>query len=334
DAASDRLLDFLPEVLADLRKCRRRDDGRLRGLVDQLTDLLEDTRLRDDRVHELGFALRPEDLVEQVELAERVVQVLDDAPLHLARSFRLEDRRTAAGGDREAFLAQALKDLVRGRPRDAGRLRDRLRAPVPMGHEGDVAAGLIPGEADGLEGLRGSLELLVQIDSLGEELGQVLRNHGATIPEGGILSFRNGGERTFIPAGGYLRTRWDLRAPRCSHSSSSFSCSGASFLRRSGKAPQAISSSRRTTNSSAPRTCTWRCIRSTFATRSRTPRRVSTGARMDWQARMPTRRHRSRSDSYSRRTSRRRRGGSRWRQALWSTRCTKASPTARSSHPP
>src|SRR5207249_9395990 len=130
-----------------------------------------------------------------------------------------------------------------------------LRAPVPMGHEGDVAAGLVPGEADGLEGLRGPLEFLVQIDSLGEELGQVLRNHASTIPEGGILSFRNGRERSFIPAGGYLRTRWHLRAPRCSHSSSSFSCSGASFLRPSGKPPQAISPSRATPHPSAPRTC-------------------------------------------------------------------------------
>src|SRR5439155_23919153 len=98
-------------------------------------------------------------------------------------------------------------------------------------------------------GLRGPLELLVQIDSLGDGRVQVLRNHGAAIPEGCSLSFRDGRERTFIPAGGYLRTRWDLRAPRCSHSSSSFSCFGAFFLQRSGKAPQAISSSPRTTNS-------------------------------------------------------------------------------------
>src|SRR5438132_1027808 len=117
DAAGDRLFDLLPEVLADLRKRRRRDDARLRGLIDQLADFLEHARLRDDRVDELGFALRPEDFVEQVELAERILQVLDDAPLHLARSLGLEDRRTAAGGDREAFLAQALKDLVCGRPR-------------------------------------------------------------------------------------------------------------------------------------------------------------------------------------------------------------------------
>src|SRR5947208_3045479 len=143
----------------------------------------------------------------------------------------------------------ALRDLLPGfrDDREADAAGDRLFDLLP--------AVLVPGEADGLEGLRGPLEFLVQIDSLGEELGQVLRNHASTIPEGGILSFRNGRERSFIPAGGYLRTRWDLRAPRCSHSSSSFSCFGASFLRRSGTPQQHISSSRRTTNSSAPRTC-------------------------------------------------------------------------------
>src|SRR2546421_4077752 len=122
DAAGDRLFDFLPEVLTDLGERRRRDDARLRGLIDQLADLLEHARLRDDRVDELGFALRPEDLVEQVELAERVLQVLDDASFHLARGLGLEDRRTPSRGNSETFLAQALEDFVRGRPRDARRL--------------------------------------------------------------------------------------------------------------------------------------------------------------------------------------------------------------------
>src|SRR5439155_1743032 len=146
---------------------------------DDLEEVLEDPRLRDDRVHELRLALGPKDLVEQVELAERVLQMVDDAPLHLAGRLRLEDRRPAAGRNREAFLAEALEDLVRRGPRDMRRLRDRLRAAVTVRDERDVSAGLVSGKSDRLEGLRGPLELLLQVHSLGEELRQVLRNHGA-----------------------------------------------------------------------------------------------------------------------------------------------------------
>src|SRR5881392_4030025 len=179
NAARDGLVDLLPHALSDLGEGRRRDDARLRRLIDQLADLLEDPRLRDDRVDELRLALGPQDLVEQVELAERVLQMVDHAALDLARRFGLEDRRPAAGRNRESFLAEALEDLVRGRPRDVRRLRDRLRAAVTVRDERDVPAGLVSREADGLEGLRGPLELLLQVHSLGEELRQVLRNHGA-----------------------------------------------------------------------------------------------------------------------------------------------------------
>src|SRR6266545_1440735 len=92
DAAGDRLLDLLADILPDLRERRRRHDDRLHRLVDQLTDLLEDARLRDDRVDELRFAFRPQDLMEEVELAERVLQVLDHAALHIGGRFRLEAR--------------------------------------------------------------------------------------------------------------------------------------------------------------------------------------------------------------------------------------------------
>ena len=42
-------------------------------------------------------------------------------------------------------------------------------APVPVGDERDVPAGLVSRQADRLERLRGPLELLVQVDPLGEE---------------------------------------------------------------------------------------------------------------------------------------------------------------------
>src|SRR6266581_2777273 len=88
DAARDRLLDLLADILPDLRERRRRHDDRLHRLVDELADLLEDARLRDDRVDELGLALRPQDFVEEVELAERLLQVIDHPALDLAGRFR------------------------------------------------------------------------------------------------------------------------------------------------------------------------------------------------------------------------------------------------------
>src|SRR2546428_8412561 len=193
DAAGDRLLDLLPNVLPDLREGRRRHDARLRRLVDQLADLLEDPRLRDDRVDELRLSFRPQDLVEHVELRERVLEVVDHATFDLSGRLRLEDRRAPAGRDRESLLTQALQDLVRGRPGDPRRLGDRLRAPVSVGHERDVSAGLVPGEADRLERLRGPLEFLLEVDAAREQLRQILRNHGATIPEGGFYLFESAG---------------------------------------------------------------------------------------------------------------------------------------------
>src|SRR5213078_2291594 len=193
NAACDGLVDLLPHALSDFRERRGRDDARLRRLIDQVADLLKDPRLRDDCVDELRLALGPQDLVEQVELAERVLQMVDHAALDLARRFGLEDRRPAAGRNRESFLAEALEDLVRGRPRDVRRLRDRLRAAVTVRDERDVPAGLVSGEADGLEGLRGPFELLLQVHSLSEELRQVLRNHGARYPRTPLYLFETAG---------------------------------------------------------------------------------------------------------------------------------------------
>src|SRR5213082_241139 len=116
-----------------------------------------------------------------------------DAALDLAGRFGLEDRRPAAGRNREAFLAEALEDLVRGRPRDVRRLRNRLRAAVTVRDERDVPAGLVSGEADGLEGLRGPFELLLQVHSLSEELRQVLRDHGARYPRTPLYLFETAG---------------------------------------------------------------------------------------------------------------------------------------------
>src|SRR3989475_6573060 len=189
DAAGDRLLDLLPDVLPDLREGWRGHDARLRRLVDQLADLLEDARLRDDRVDKLRLPFRPQDLVEQVELRERVLQVVDHASLDLARRLGLEDRRAPASGNRESFLTQALKDLVRRRPRDLRGLGNGLRAPVAVGDERDVSAGLVSGEADRLEGLRGPLEFLVEVDAARQQLRQILRNHGATILTAGFYLF-------------------------------------------------------------------------------------------------------------------------------------------------
>src|SRR2546425_5143953 len=189
DAAGDRLLDLLPNVLPDLREGRRRHDARLRRLVDQLADLLEDARLRDDRVDELRLPLRPEDLVEHVELRERVFQVVDHASLDLARRLRLEDCRTPAGRDGESFLAQALQDLVRRGPGDLRGLGDGLRAAVAVGDERDVSAGLVSREANRLKGPRGPLEVLVEGDAARQQLRQILRNHGATILKAGFYLF-------------------------------------------------------------------------------------------------------------------------------------------------
>src|SRR5256712_12269894 len=189
DAAGDRLLDLLPDVLPDLREGWRGHDARLRRLVDQLADLLEDARLRDDRVDKLRLPFRPQDLVEQVELRERVLQVVDHASLDLARRLGLEDRRAPASGNRESFLTQALKDLVRRRPRDLRGLGNGLRAPVAVRDERDVSAGLVSGEADRLEGLRGPLEFLVEVDAARQQLRQILRNHGAPILTAGFYLF-------------------------------------------------------------------------------------------------------------------------------------------------
>src|SRR5436190_2098558 len=114
----------------------------------------------------------------------------EDAPCGI---FWLEGRRPAAGRNRDSFLAVALEDLVRGRPRDVRRLRDRLRAAVTVRDERDVPAGLVSGEADGLEGLHSPLELLLQVHSLSEELRQVLRNHGARYPRTPLYLFETAG---------------------------------------------------------------------------------------------------------------------------------------------
>src|SRR5207244_1491106 len=213
DAAGDRLLDLLPDVLPDLREGRRGHDARLRRLVDQLPDLLEDAGLRDNRVDELRLPLRPQDLVEHVELRERVFEMVDYASLDLARRFGLEDCWAPAGRDGESFLAQALEDLVRRRPGDLRGLGDGLRAAVPVGDERDVSAGLVSGEADRLEGLRGPLKFLVEVDAAREHLRQILRNHGATIPEGGFYLFESAGSALDIETGTNTLSHGSLSSP-------------------------------------------------------------------------------------------------------------------------
>ena len=58
-----------------------------------------------------------------------------------------------------------------------------------MGHERDVPAGLVPREADRFERLRGPFEFLLEVHAAREELRQILRNHGATILNGGLYLF-------------------------------------------------------------------------------------------------------------------------------------------------
>src|SRR3989441_4576227 len=115
--------------------------------------------------------------------------MVDHASLDLARRLGLEDRWAPAGGNRESFLTQALQDFVRRRPGDLRGLGDGLRAAIPVGDERDVSAGLVSGEADRLEGLRGMLKFLVEVDAARQELRQILRNHAATILKAGFYLF-------------------------------------------------------------------------------------------------------------------------------------------------
>ncbi len=85
DPARDGLVHLLAEAFAYLGEGRCGHHERLRRLVEKFPDLLQDPRLRCDRVYKLGFSFLPQDLVEKIELREGVLQVVDDTLLHLTR---------------------------------------------------------------------------------------------------------------------------------------------------------------------------------------------------------------------------------------------------------
>src|SRR5438445_9283930 len=143
DAALHRVLDLLRQFLPDLVEGRGRNRDVFRGGVEHLADLLHHAGLSGDRVDELGLPLVPQDLVHLVELVETLPELLDHLLLDLRGGLGLEDCRAAPRRDREPLRYEGLEDLVRGRPRDPGRLRDHLRAAVAVGDQCDVPPRLV-----------------------------------------------------------------------------------------------------------------------------------------------------------------------------------------------